>query len=308
MNPDSKPPSSDPLVGDPTEHRSGYVALIGKPNAGKSTLLNALLRHRLSIVTAKPQTTRHRVLGILSDPGYQIIFLDTPGVIKPRYGLQEAMMRSVRRAVVDADLTLFIADATRESPDTLSLEELRDTPAILVLNKTDLMKQEEALPLVERYVALRSFVDVVPISARKGTNLDVLLDIIVSRMPIGPPFYPSDMISEHPERFFVAEIIREKVFLKFGQEVPYSAQVNIVAYDEKTETGKDMIEAEIVVERDSQKAILIGKQGAAIKDVGIRARKSIEKFLERPVYLKLFVKVRKGWRDSDTHLRSFGYD
>ncbi len=289
-------------------HRSGYVAIVGKPNAGKSTLLNALLGQKLSIVTAKPQTTRHRVLGILSDEDHQIIFLDTPGVIKPRYGLQESMMRSVRRAVVDADLTLFIADVTRETPDTLSLEELGEAPALLVLNKMDLIRREDALPIVEKYIALRSFADVVPISARKQTNLDRLLTLIVERLPEGPPYYPSDVISEHPERFFVAEIVREKIFQKFAQEIPYSTQVNIVDFSEMSESGKDIIEAEIIVERDSQKAILLGKKGAAIKDVGIRARKSIEKFLGRPVYLKLFVKVRKGWRDHDGRLKSYGYD
>ena len=289
-------------------HRSGYVAIVGKPNAGKSTLLNALLGQKLSIVTSKPQTTRHRVLGILSDAESQIIFLDTPGVIEPRYGLQESMMRSVRRAVVDADLILFIADVTRESPDTLSLAELGDVPAVLVLNKMDLIRSEDALPLVEKYTSLRAFADVVPVSARKKTNLDVLTKVITARIPEGPPFYPKDQVSEHPERFFVAEIIREKIFQKFGQEVPYSTQVNIVDFTEKSDSGKDIIDAEIVVERDSQKDILIGKNGAAVKEVGIRARKSIEAFLERPVYLRLFVKVRKGWRDSDTQLRSFGYD
>ena len=289
-------------------HRSGYVAIVGKPNAGKSTLLNALLGQKLSIVTSKPQTTRHRVLGILSDADSQIIFLDTPGVIEPRYGLQESMMRSVRRAVVDADLILFIADVTRESPDTLSLAELGNVPAVLVLNKMDLIRSEDALPLVEKYTSLRTFADVVPISAWKETNLDVLTEVIAARIPEGPPFYPKDQVSEHPERFFVAEIIREKIFQKFGQEVPYSTQVNIVDFTEKSDSGKDIIDAEIVVERDSQKAILIGKNGAAVKEIGIRARKSIELFLERPVYLRLFVKVRKGWRDSDTQLRSFGYD
>ncbi|NNF02863.1 MAG: GTPase Era, partial [Rhodothermales bacterium] len=225
-----------------------------------------------------------------------------------RYGLQESMMRSVRRAVIDADLVLLIADATRVTPDTLSLAELGDVPAILVLNKMDLIRKEDALPLVEKYTSLRTFADVVPISARKRSNLDVLIDVIASRIPAGPPFYPKDMVSEHPERFFVAEIIREKIFQKFGQEVPYSTQVNIVDFTEKSESGKDIIDAEIIVERDSQKAILIGKNGAAVKDVGIRARHSIEKFLDRPVYLRLFVKVRKGWRDSDAQLRSFGYD
>lgn len=292
----------------PKGHRSGYVTLVGKPNAGKSTLMNALLGRKLSIVTSKPQTTRHRVLGIANEPAYQIIFLDTPGVIEPRYGLQKSMMKSVRHAVQDADLMLFIADATTETPDTLSLTEVGDRPAILVLNKMDLVRERDALPLVKSYVEMRTFEDVVPVSAKKKTNLDVLMDAVVARLQEGPPFYPKDVISEHPERFFVAEIIREKVFERFSREIPYSTQVNIVAFEEKNQHGKDVIDAEIVVERESQKPILIGKGGKAIKSLGIASRKAIEAFLDRPVHLRLFVKVRKGWRDSGTFLRSYGYE
>lgn len=300
--------SSNEFDDVPEGHRSGYVTLVGKPNAGKSTLMNALLGRKLSIVTSKPQTTRHRVLGIANEPGYQIIFLDTPGVIEPRYGLQKSMMKSVRHAVQDADLMLFIADATTESPDTLSLTEVGDRPAILVLNKMDLVRERDALPLVKSYVELRTFEDVVPVSAKKKTNLDILMDAVVTRLPEGPPFYPKDIVSEHPERFFVAEIIREKVFERFSREIPYSTQVNIVAFDEKNQHGKDVIDAEIVVERESQKPILIGKGGKAIKSLGIASRKAIESFLDRPVHLRLFVKVRKGWRDSGTFLRSYGYE
>ncbi len=300
--------SSNEFDDVPEGHRSGYVTLVGKPNAGKSTLMNALLGRKLSIVTSKPQTTRHRVLGIANELGYQIIFLDTPGVIEPRYGLQKSMMKSVRHAVQDADLMLFIADATTESPDTLSLTEVGDRPAILVLNKMDLVRERDALPLVKSYVELRTFEDVVPVSAKKKTNLDILMDAVVTRLPEGPPFYPKDIVSEHPERFFVAEIIREKVFERFSREIPYSTQVNIVAFDEKNQHGKDVIDAEIVVERESQKPILIGKGGKAIKSLGIASRKAIESFLDRPVHLRLFVKVRKGWRDSGTFLRSYGYE
>ena len=289
-------------------HRSGYVALIGKPNAGKSTLMNALIGSKLSIVTAKPQTTRQRILGIANEPEFQIIFLDIPGVIEPRYGLQQAMMKSVRHAVQDADLMLFIADATKESPDELSLAEIQGRPAILVLNKMDLIDTSSALPLVQRYVDLRAFEEVVPVSAKKGTNLEVLMEAVVSRLPVGPPFYPKDVLSEQPERFFVAEIVREKIFVKFGKEIPYSTQVNVVAFDEKNEYGKDVIDAEIIVERESQKPIILGKGGKAIKSLGISSRKAIESFLGRPVHLRLFVKVRKGWRDSTTHLRSYGYE
>ena len=290
----------------PEAHRSGYVALVGKPNVGKSTLLNALLGQKLSIVTRKPQTTRHRVLGILSGDAYQIIFLDTPGLIEPRYKLQEAMMHAVSGAIAEADLLLFLADATRDRPDTFSLERIGERPALLLLNKIDLIPQEQALPLVEAYTALRAFEEIIPISALKGFNLDAVLRETVARLPLGPPFYPRDVISEQPERFFIAEIIREKIFETFRQEVPYAVQVNVVDYEER-EGEKDLIHAEIVVERDSQKGILIGKGGQALKKIGTRARKDIEAFLEKPVFLRLHVKVRQDWRNRDTFLRSFGY-
>ncbi|RMF64979.1 MAG: GTPase Era [Bacteroidetes bacterium] len=296
INPDAFPP----------DFRSGYVAIVGKPNVGKSTLLNALLGRKLAIVTPKPQTTRHRILGIHTDERAQIVFLDTPGIIEPRYRLQEAMMRQVAGAIQDADLLLFMADATRDRPDTLSLERIGDRPALLVINKMDLIRQEEALPLVQAYTDLRAFEEVIPISALKGTNLDVLLDAIIRRLPLGPPFYPPDMLSEHPERFFISEIIREKIFQLYRDEIPYSTQVNVVTYEERPQ-GKDFIDAEIVVERDSQKAILIGKGGQALKRVGQAAREDIEAFLGKPVYLQLHVKVRADWRNSDNFLRSYGY-
>ncbi len=290
----------------PADHRSGYVALTGRPNVGKSTLLNALMGRKLSIVTRKPQTTRHRILGILTAEGYQIIFLDTPGIIEPRYRLQEAMMQTVHGAVAEADLLLFMADASRDEPDTLSMDTIGERPAILVLNKMDLVPQEKALPLVEAYTNMRAFEAVVPISAREGRNLDVLLQEVQSRLPLGPPFYPADMVSEHPERFFVAEIIREKIFERFRQEVPYATQVNIVQYEER-ENGLHFIDAEIVAERDTQKAMIIGKKGVALKEVGAAARQDIERFVNARVYLQLHVKVRDNWRDRDTFLRSYGY-
>ena len=290
----------------PPDHRSAYVSLVGKPNVGKSTLMNALLGRKLSIVTPKAQTTRHRILGIFSDETTQIIFLDTPGIIKPRYKLQESMMHSVHGAIADADLLVFMADARQDHPDTFSLEQIGGRPAILAVNKIDLIQQKEALPLVEQYMELRAFETVIPLSALKGFNVDVLMAEIKKRLPLGPPFYPKDMISEHPERFFVAEIIREKVFQQYKQEVPYSTAVNIANYEERPD-GKDLIEAEIVVERQTQKGILIGKGGRALKKVGTAARKDIEAFLGKPVFLKLFVKVRSDWRNRDVLLRSYGY-
>lgn len=287
-------------------HRSGYVTLIGKPNVGKSTLLNALLRRKLSIVTPKAQTTRHRVLGILTDTQSQIIFLDTPGTIKPRYRLHDAMMRALSAAVADADLLLFLADSRADDPDTLSLRHAATRPAILAINKIDLIRQEDALPLVERYLALRAFEAVVPISARTGFNLDALLHEIRARMPHGAQYYPPDMLSEHPERFFVGEIIREKVFERFSHEVPYSVAVQVTRYEERA-GAKDYIEADIIVERDSQKGILIGSGGRALKRAGTAARKDIEAFIGGGVYLTLRVKVRPNWRNRDNLLRSYGY-
>lgn len=286
--------------------RCGYVALVGRPNAGKSTLLNALIGQKISIVTRKPQTTRGRVLGILTGDDYQAILLDTPGILKPRYGLQEAMMADVSASVRDADLVVFMVEATDRMPDEAALSVIGGRRAVLVINKMDLVRNEDVLPLVEAFSALHEFEEVVPISALKGKNLDLLLRLMVERLPFSPALYPDDILSEQPERFFVAEMIREKIFERFRQEVPYATQVNIVAWEERP-GEKDLIDAEIVVERPTQKAILIGKGGQALKAVGSDARVDIEAFLERTVYLRLFVKVRDDWRNSETHLKSFGF-
>lgn len=290
----------------PEDFRSGYVALIGKPNVGKSTLLNALLGQKLSIVTPKAQTTRHRILGILTEQDCQIIFLDTPGIMQPNTRLDQSMMRKVKESVSDADLVVFMADARATEPDLHSLDSIVHRPAILAINKIDLVKQETVLPMVEAYLDLRSFEAVVPISALKGIKLTALMQEIRERIPAGPAFYPPGMISEHPERFFVSEIIREKVFKKFRQEVPYSVAVTIVNFVERP-AQKDLIEADIIVEHHSQKGILIGSGGTALKSIGIAARQDIEAFLDRKVYLKMFVRVRKNWRNREAFLRSFGY-
>lgn len=287
-------------------HRCGYAALVGKPNVGKSTLLNALVGQKISIVTRKPQTTRNRVLGIITGDAFQAILLDTPGIIEPRYGLQTAMMREVTSSIRDADVILFLAEAGSPAPDTRSLEHVGDRRAILVVTKMDLVQPDEALPLVDAYRSLRAFDEVIPVSALKKRGLDMLLPAVEARLPEGPPLYPADMLSEQPERFFVAEIIREKIFERYRQEVPYATQVNIVSFEER-DGEKDLIDAEIVVERDPQKGILIGKGGRALKAVGTAARLDIEELLGRPVFLRLFVKVRGDWRNSATHLRSFGF-
>ena len=290
----------------PEDFRSGYVALIGKPNVGKSTLLNALLGQKLSIVTPKAQTTRHRILGILTEQDCQIIFLDTPGIMRPSTRLDQSMMRKVKESVSDADLVVFMADARAAEPDLHSLESIVHRPAVLAINKIDLVKQETVLPMVEAYMDLRSFEAVVPISALKDINLTALMQEIRERLSPGPAFYPPGMLSEHPERFFVSEIIREKVFEKFRQEVPYSVAVTIANFIERP-AQKDLIEADIIVEQPSQKGILIGSGGIALKSIGIAARRDIEVFLNRKVYLKLFVRVRKNWRNREAFLRSFGY-
>jgi GTP-binding protein Era len=290
----------------PEDFRSGYVTLIGKPNVGKSTLLNALLGQKLSIVTPKAQTTRHRILGILTEQDCQIIFLDTPGIMQPNTRLDQSMMQKVKESVSDADLVVFLADARAAEPDLHSLESIVHRPAILAINKIDLVKQETVLPMVEAYMDLRSFEAVVPVSALKGTNLAALMQEIRERLSPGPAFYPPGMLSEHPERFFVSEIIREKVFEKFRQEVPYSVAVTIINFVERP-AQKDLIEADIIVERPTQKGILIGSGGIALKSIGIAARQDIEIFLDRKVYLKLFVRVRKNWRNHEAFLRSFGY-
>ncbi len=303
--PDPSGPAADFSFNE--DHRSGYVALVGPPNVGKSTLMNALVGQKLSIVTAKPSTTRHRVLGILSGDDYQIVFLDTPGIVRPQYRLHEAMMHAVDFAVNDADVLLFMVDASHAGTPDAALQRIGERPAILLLNKIDLMPQEQALPLVEKYQALRAFDAVIPISAKTGFNLDTVLEQILGRLPKGPPYYPKDQLSEQPERFFVSEIIREKVFELYREEIPYSTQVNVVTYEER-EGAKDFIDAEIVVERDTQKGILIGKGGSGLKRLGAAARKDIEAFVGKPVYLQLHVKARADWRNREGFLRSYGYD
>jgi GTP-binding protein Era len=298
----------DPGAHVPPDHRAGYVAIVGRPNVGKSTLLNTLLGQKLSIVSPKPQTTRHRVLGILNEEKAQVIFLDTPGVIEPQYLLHRSMMRAVEEALQDADVVLLLVDATRFDPQDRSLDHLKgiSRPVLLAVNKMDAVRQEEAIPIVAHYTDRFAFSEVIPISALTGYNVPLLKERLLEYLPFGPPFYPKDVISAHPERFFVAELIREKIFELFEEEIPYSTQVNIVAFEERP-GQKDFIDAEIVVERPSQKAILIGKGGRAIKTIGMRARQEIEAFLGRPVYLQLHVKVRPDWRKKASHLRSYGY-
>lgn len=294
---------------DPKTHRSGYVAIIGKPNAGKSTLMNALVGSRLSIVSNKPQTTRNRVIGILSDEDSQIVFLDTPGVIEPKYRLHEVMMGYVNQAGDDADVILLMLDAADANHDHTKLFERLKTmraPVYLILNKIDAVTQERAFAILDEYKALFRFKDALAISALEKVGIKELAQIIKKEMPVGPPFYPKDQLSEHPERFFVAELIREQIFQQYEQEVPYSCAVDILQYIEGEKI--DHIDADIVVERDSQKGILIGKGGSGLKKLGTNARKEIEAFIGKQVHLKLFVKSRPKWREKDSFLRGLGYN
>jgi GTP-binding protein Era len=290
--------------------KAGYVALIGRPNVGKSTLMNALLGQKLSIVTAKPQTTRHRVLGILSGKEYQIIFLDTPGLLIPRYKLQETMVKTARSAIEEADLLIFMIEPEQKIPtaNRSILSDLIQTkkPLILAINKIDLIEKEKLLPIIDEYTKSFNLTTIIPISALKNDGLDKLKQMLIDNLPVGFPFYPAEMITDQPERFFVAEIIREKIFQKYGEEIPYSTTVTVEEFKERDQ-GKDYIRAVIYVERNSQKGIIIGKQGAALKRVGQIAREEIELFLGRPVYLELFVKVKEKWRQKEGILRELGY-
>ncbi len=295
-----------------TTFRCGYVAIIGEPNVGKSTLMNALLQQKISIVSPKPQTTRHRVLGILSTNEYQAIFLDTPGIIPPKYRLHEMMMIAASGAIADADILLFMISANEVTAednikDEIAFRKLEDVqkPVFLVINKIDLVGKSSLLPMIEHYAKIFPFREILPISALTSENTDRLLPAIIPHLPVHPPLYPLDIVSEHPERFFASEIIREKIFLNCREEIPYSTTVDIVEYKER-EKGKTFISADVYVERDSQKGILIGKQGSALKNIGQLARRDIEKFIGHPVFLELHVKVRK-WREDDQWLSRLGY-
>jgi GTP-binding protein Era len=312
----------------PPGFRCGYAAIIGQPNVGKSTLMNCLLEQKISIVTRKPQTTRHKILGVLSTNKAQVIFLDTPGLIKPRYALHEAMMASAASAIADADVLLLMSDATRkgfeeDSEESRCLQTLGDArkPVFLVLNKVDLVSKLQLLPLIEDWARRFHFEEIYPVSALRADGTAELLQGITGKLPEHPPFYPTDIVSEQNERFFVAEIIREKVFLLCEEEIPYSTSVEIVEFVEREPVPGDgpakkeknparlkwFIRADIHVERESQKGILIGKKGGKLKEIGVLARRDIEKFLVHPVYLDLHVKVREKWREDEAWLQRQGY-
>lgn len=289
------------------DFRSGFVGIFGKPNAGKSTLMNALLGEKLAIVSPKAQTTRNKILGILHEYNYQIIFSDTPGILESRYKLHEKMMKEVSAVKQGTDVVLFITDPKEKPEEVMEIiSNLKiKTPLILVINKSDKMKPEHAASLVQIYKSQKSIDQVVLISALQKQNLDYLLQQIIHFLPIMPPYYDEDTLTDKPMRFFVAEMIREKLFFELDEELPYHAAVIVRQYEEKNTLTK--IVADIVVSRDTQKFILIGKGGSMIKKIGQLAREDIEKFIDRKVFLELHVKVRKDWRNNDLYLKEYGY-
>lgn len=288
-------------------HKAGFVGIIGKPNVGKSTLMNRLVGEGLSIVTHKAQTTRHRIKGILNSDDYQIVFSDTPGILEPHYLLQEKMMDFVKATLEDADAVLFISDLSEAYMDEIILEKLTaiKAPLIVVLNKIDLSSTDEINKLVHGWKKKLKPLAVIPVSALKKFNTEKIIEAILELLPEAPPYFPKDSLSDANERFFVSEIIREKIMLHYQQEIPYSVEVIVEAFKEEEKIVK--IASTIYVERDSQKGILIGKGGEDIKRIGTEARIDIEKFLGKKVFLELFVKVEKEWRKNENKLRRFGY-
>lgn len=291
------------------KHRAGFVNIVGNPNVGKSTLSNLLVGERLSIITSKAQTTRHRIMGIVNGDDYQIVFSDTPGVLKPKFKLQESMLDFSTGALVDADVLLYVTDVV-ESPtknqaflDKVAREKV---PIILVINKIDLLSgQDELVKIVEQWRALLPQAEIYPTSAKENFNVDQIKKRIVELLPVSPPYFGKDALTDRSARFFVTEIVREKILLTYDKEVPYATQVIVEKF---TESDTEIhIMAVIYVERDTQKGIIIGKGGKKLKHVGMEARKDLEKFFDKHVYLQLYVKVESDWRNQEKKLKAFGY-
>ncbi len=290
-------------------HKSGFVNIVGNPNVGKSTLMNELVGERLSIITSKAQTTRHRIMGIVNGDDFQIVYSDTPGILKPAYKLQESMMNFVSGALSDADVILYVTDTVEHGDATseaiVDVLARGETPVIVVINKIDLSTQEQLEELVGRWRERLPKAEIVPVSALNRFNMGGLFDMILAKLPEGEPYYPKDTLTDRTLRFFASEIIREKILLNYQKEIPYSVEIAIEEY--KEEPTIDRIAATIYVARESQKAIIIGRRGEMLKKVGTAARVDLEKFLDKKVFLQLFVKVNDNWRDSDKQLRRFGY-
>ena len=293
----------------PEGHRAGFVNIIGNPNVGKSTLMNALVGEKLSIVTAKAQTTRHRIMGIVNTDDYQIVYSDTPGMLKPSYRLQEDMMKFVDAAIGDADIILYVTDVVEKSDKNLEyvrkLQKL-ECPVIVVINKIDISDQAKVMELISYWNETIPGATVIPVSARERFNLESVLEAIVDKLPVSPPWFDKDQFTDRNLRFFASEIIREKILENYSQEIPYSCEVAVEAFKEGRERYE--ISAVIYVMRDTQKGIIIGKGGAALKKTGTEARLDMEDFFQKKVFLQLFVKVDPDWRENRRELRKFGYE
>jgi GTP-binding protein Era len=291
------------------EHKAGYVNIVGNPNVGKSTLMNDLVGERVSIITSKAQTTRHRILGIVNTPEYQIVFSDTPGVLKPNYKLQESMLNFSEGALTDADVLIYVTDVVEDptkNADFLAKVAKETVPVLLVINKIDLIKQQSDLEaIVARWQGILPKAEIFPTSAKEHFNVGNLMSRIVDLLPVSPPYFGKDALTDKPARFFVTEIIREKILTNYDKEVPYSTEVIVEKFDEKDTSIHIM--AVVYVERDSQKGIIIGRGGSMLKKVGTEARKDIEAFFDKRVYLEIFVKVEPNWRNRENKLRQFGY-
>ncbi|MCQ2132412.1 MAG: GTPase Era [Bacteroidaceae bacterium] len=290
-------------------HKSGFVNIVGNPNVGKSTLMNLLVGERISIATFKAQTTRHRIMGIINDDDAQIVFSDTPGVLKPNYKLQESMLAFSESALEDADVLLYVTDPVEKvdkNGDFLQKVAKMKVPVLVLINKMDLINQEKLIELVEEWHGMLPNAEILPISALAKFNVDLVLKRIKELIPECPPYFDKDQLTDKPARFFVSEIIREKILLYYDKEIPYSVEVGVESFKEEPKLIR--INAVIYVERDSQKGIIIGHQGKALKKVATEARKSLEKFFGKQIYLETYVKVDKDWRNSDRELNIFGYN
>jgi GTP-binding protein Era len=289
-------------------HKAGFVNIIGNPNVGKSTIMNSMVGEKLSIVTPKAQTTRHRILGIVSGDNYQIVFSDTPGILKPNYKLHKSMLKQVDEAIEDADIILYITDVNESIDKNKNyIEKLKDSPVtkLIIINKIDLIDKEKLDSLIANCKNIFPESEVIGTSAIKGINIIETYKKIIELLPENPPFYPKDELTDKPLRFFVAETIREKIFLNYRKEIPYSVEIEIDSYTEGDDLDK--IKAIIYVERESQKGIIIGHKGQELKKIGIQARQEIEKITGKKVFLELNVKIAKNWKESDKFLRKFGY-
>lgn len=293
-------------------HRAGFVSIIGKPNVGKSTLMNVLVGEKMSIITSKAQTTRHRIMGILNgkheDIPFQLVYSDTPGVVKPAYKLHESMMTFVKGSLEDADVVLFVTEIGEKAVghEVLPLLGRTESPVILVLNKIDLSSDEEVKKKIEEWENEINPAAVIPISALHNANIQTLFDAVITRLPFHPPYFDEDELTDKPERFFASEIVREKIFLNYRQEIPYSSEVVITEFKERDDII--VIRAEILVERKSQKGIIIGEKGEMLKKIGTQAREDMEAFFGKKVFLEQHVKVEPEWRSNDRKLRQFGYE